>query len=388
MNIRTLSFVICLSLNSLCLADNVKVIRNPELTINRDFRLQFYPAEFRIALDGLTGMLEDVCSNPKSLRYDDCLLEKLLLLYDAKVDRLESHLDQHELPARWTLNSIVSGYFNERWQSGNEEDEIKPLLDGILIRIAIFNELSRWQTKLEGNRELAAYSAKRAVVPQLKAHFGGLSAISRIYNYAAAIQCNFDYGTEVPVKTPMVLECEDERNALKRIAVTTFSLNRKVLGKIVSDLRNIKSRKEFDDVNNIMIAEGLAQQFYRLYGNPGASQRIYEFITHNGDCEFSSDTDLRQICIQIRNASRRPKDISQGDLSEAVAAAATIAEFGTIDSLSDGHSSAPLSCDGFDTLQKEACLSVQNEMERVIKALVTVFKKYDPQNILVEDRQR
>ena len=370
------------------MADNFKVIRDPEVTINRDFRLQFYPAEFKIALDGLTGMLEDTCSNPKSLRYDDCLLEKLLLLYDSKVHGLESHLDQHELPAMWTLNSIASGYFNELWQSGNQEEEIKPLLDGVLVRIALFNELSRWQQKLEKDRELAAYSAKRAVVPQLKAYFGGLSAISRIYNYANAIQCNFDYGTEIPLKTPMVLECEDERDTLKRIALTTFSLNRKVLGTIASDLKLIKSRKEFNDVDNIMIGEGLAQQFYGLYGNPGASQRIYDFIIQKGDCEVSSDTDLRQMCIQIRNASRRPKDISQGDLSEAVAAAATIAEFGTINSLPDGHSSAPLSCDGFDTLQKEACLSVQNEMERVIKALITVFKKYDPQNILVEDHQR
>jgi hypothetical protein len=368
--------------------NNSKVVRDSGVTIDRDFRLQFYPGEFRIAMDGLTGMLEDTCSNPKSLRYDDCLLEKLLLLYDSKVHGLESHLEQHEFPAKWTLNSILSGYFNESWQSGNQEEEIKPLLDGVLVRIAIFNELSRWQQKLEGNRELEAYRAKRAVMPQLKAHFGGLSSISRIYNYAGAIQCNFDYGTEVPLKTPIVLECEDERDALNRITLTTFSLNREVLGKIVSDLKIIESRKEFDDVDNIMIGESLAQQFYRLYGNPGASQRIYDFITQNGDCEVSLDADLRKMCVQIRTASRRPKDVSQGDLSEAVAAAATIAEFETINVPSGSHFNAPLSCEGFDTLQKDACLSVQNEMESAIKALITVFKKYDPQNILVEDHRR
>ena len=250
----------------------------------------------------------------------------------------------------------------------------------LILRIAIYSELGNLESFIAKQKTRQIFAAKRTVLPQLKAYFGGFYFLSRIMNYEKTLQCNFyedckNGECQVAAKK----ECLNEKATLRAVAERLLQEYSASVLSLDDDFKTVMNSDEYAEATPVSTAYMLGRDFYTLYQKKDIAREAYEFVAIKKSCHEiveKSAQQLAQLCQKIESLVQIPKDVNDQSLKDAVTAALAFAEF--FNAKSGGEQ---LTTQTESERYVEIDTYLRRQTNDFMQAILSFFSFYTPRNL-------
>lgn len=277
--------------------------------------------------------------------HDNCLISELMGLYIENSLVLEGVgsnpgvlNEDYIVRSNWTTVDLVSGFFNETFSWSDNELGIKPIINKLVLEVAIRKELEKFKDYLDANANPDLYPLKRYFYPEMMAHFGGFSVIARADAYRQAMSCDFirtcpvdepncSYGVQCPIDNPncgteIQKECKTADQALAYLVSREARELPSVTEGIVSDIKKLSQNPAYTGSQVIFDSIENSQALYGPIGNRMSGQEILNWVKNEDACDSKTETNLIDLlCTKIDDSLAFPKNIRDKVLADAMVSA-------------------------------------------------------------------
>ncbi len=342
--------------------------------------------------------------------HDDCLIARLLDAYIANNFVLESPMgeagilnENFVVRKNWTTVDLLSGFFNETFSWGDNELGIKPIINKLILEIAIRKELKKFKGFLDANPRAALFRLKRHFYPEMMAHFGGFSLLARASAYRSAMSCDFArvcpadepnclYGLQCPDGEPncgatIQKECHTADQALRYIIGRGARKLAPVAGNMIDDFKMLsenptytESQVIFDGIENAEILYNDIEQ-----NIDGAS--ILAWANNPNPCDPAVENNpIEALCAKLDDSMAYPKSIRNKTLADALLASLIVWESQhVLAQYQEAPQTLPERVDEFTGLRdflNQTDDDLGQEFLESIEKIRTHFLDYDPSKLV------
>jgi hypothetical protein len=282
--------------------------------------------------------------------HDDCLIAELMTLYIENNMTLEGSRGEPGLLGetyivrdQWTTVDLLSGFFNETFSWDFSDLGIKPVINKLVLEVAIRNELKKFRAYLDANPRADLFALKRHFYPEMMGYFGGFSLIARTEAYRSAMSCDFavtcsaddpncQHGLvcregEANCGPEIQRECETADQALAFLVRREIDQLPHTTSIILEDLRNLSQNPAY--LESQVIFDGLenAEILYQEIAEKMDSESILRWVKQADVCGGSeSENPIEQLCQRIDESLAFPQNIRDKVLADALVASFIIWE--------------------------------------------------------------
>ena len=336
--------------------------------------------------------------------HNNCLLTELIVAYLDNSLILEGSGTERGLletsfqtRRQWTTIDLMAGYFNEKLAfSTDSYMGVKPIINRIVLEVAIRKELVKFKSFLEQRREVGAWKARRYFYPELMAHFGGQTVISRVHSYEKSMVCveplvcpednpSCEYGVQCSddndCGTYIQNECKATKNALKSVQRSAVQGQMENVQRVLNDYRELVTNPAFTASQVLFEATENFDFIFEEIEQKVDGSTILIWVRSQEPCDFSQENPIEVLCNRIDQSLVFPKNLLDKTVSDALMATAVLWEVQKVNKAVESYEITEIDLERYSGLPlfiDQASTEVVSDLEEAFNKLKLHFGYYDP----------